>query len=114
MPSMPKTFRPPGQPSRAEQNRTHDTRRRRDNPARAWYQTRQWRELRKGQLEREPNCRECRKHGKLVKATVCDHVMPHRGDEVAFWAGPFQSLCKPCHDGHKQRQERRHARGAHA
>jgi hypothetical protein len=93
--------------SRQQQRREQDARRRRDNPARAWYQTPQWRDLRRWQLEREPFCRKCREAGKRVEATVCDHVRPHRGDEVAFWAGPFQSLCKPCHDGWKQRQERR-------
>lgn len=111
MPTMPRTFRAPGMPTRTEQKRAHDTLRRRDNPARAWYQTKAWRDLRKGQLEREPNCRKCHEHGKLVKATVCDHVIPHRGDEAAFWHGPFQSLCKPCHDGWKQVQERRSPRG---
>nr|WP_245581848.1 hypothetical protein [Phyllobacterium phragmitis] len=38
---------------------------------------------------------------------VCDHVTPHRGDEELFWSGPFQTLCKPCHDRDKQRMERR-------
>ena len=45
------------------------------------------------------------KRHQIVAASVCDHVHPHRGDEVKFWAGPFQSLCKPCHDSDKQRQE---------
>lgn len=94
-------------PTRTEQRRVYDDQRRRDNPARRWYQTPAWRALRKAQLQQEPNCRECRRHGKLVKATVCDHVVPHRGDEAAFWRGPFQSLCKPCHDGWKQSRERR-------
>jgi len=39
---------------------------------------------------------------------VADHITPHRGDEFLFWdAGNLQCLCKPCHDRHKQRQERR-------
>jgi 5-methylcytosine-specific restriction endonuclease McrA len=36
---------------------------------------------------------------------VCDHVEPHRGDARRFWAGPFQTLCKPCHDSAKQAAE---------
>jgi 5-methylcytosine-specific restriction protein A len=28
---------------------------------------------------------------------VVDHVIPHRGDETAFWEGPFRALCKSCH-----------------
>ncbi len=34
--------------------------------------------------------------------------MPHRGDRKLFWdSGNWQSLCKKCHDKHKQREERR-------
>lgn len=37
---------------------------------------------------------------------VADHVTPHRGQEAMFWdAGNLQSLCKPCHDRIKQREE---------
>lgn len=36
--------------------------------------------------------------GRVTEATVCDHVMPHKGNVVKFWAGPFQSLCKHHHD----------------
>ena len=39
---------------------------------------------------------------------VADHRRPHRGDERLFWdERNLQCLCKPCHDGTKQRQERR-------
>nr|WP_310012296.1 hypothetical protein [Brucella pseudogrignonensis] len=37
---------------------------------------------------------------------VCDHVEPHRGNEAAFWAGPFQTLCAHCHNSTKARMER--------
>ena len=47
----------------------------------------------------------CQAQGRITPATVCDHIEPHRGDVVAFWRGPFQSLCKPCHDGAKQQHE---------
>lgn len=37
---------------------------------------------------------------------VCDHVKPHRGDERLFWdEANLQTLCKPCHDRDKQREE---------
>jgi hypothetical protein len=35
-------------------------------------------------------------------ATICDHVEPHHGDVNRFWLGPFQSLCKECHDSTKR------------
>lgn len=41
-----------------------------------------------------------------MAATVADHVVPHRGDVAAFWAGELQSLCTPCHSQAKQAEER--------
>lgn len=38
---------------------------------------------------------------------VCDHIEPHKGDRVKFFdPNNVQTLCKPCHDSDKQRQER--------
>lgn len=36
---------------------------------------------------------------------VCDHVNghPHTETEEQFWAGPFQVLCRPCHDSAKRK-----------
>ena len=37
--------------------------------------------------------------GKYVKATVVDHIIPHRGDQKLFWdRGNWQALCKRHHD----------------
>ena len=65
---------------------------------RVWYTHSRWRTLRARQLEREPLCRFCTEEGRVELATVVDHVTPHKGDRVAFWKGPFRSLCKRCHD----------------
>jgi 5-methylcytosine-specific restriction endonuclease McrA len=78
----------------------------RGNGSRMPYNTARWQKLREGQLRAEPLCRFCMGRDVHVLATVCDHITPHRGDLESFWAGPFQSLCKPCHDGDKQRIER--------
>lgn len=41
-------------------------------------------------------------------ASVVDHKIPHKGDPVLFRDPEnHQSLCKPCHDTHKQRDENR-------
>jgi 5-methylcytosine-specific restriction enzyme A len=48
---------------------------------------------------------ECGRIESDTSLLVCDHVEPHGGDVVKFWAGPFQTLCKRCHDGEKQRLE---------
>lgn len=70
------------------------------------YDNSRWRKLRLAQLRTEPLCAMCRQEGRTTAASVCDHVVPHKGDETLFWSGPFQSLCKPCHDRHKQSEER--------
>jgi hypothetical protein len=41
----------------------------------------------------------------VTEATVCDHAYPHKGDINLFYAGPFTSLCKRCHDSTKKRME---------
>ena len=67
-----------------------------------------WARLRTDQLTREPWCAECTRAGrKRTRATVVDHIVPHRGDLRLFAdPGNLQSLCKRCHD-RKTLQERR-------
>ena len=47
----------------------------------------------------------CMDGGRITKATVVDHIEPHRGSLVKFWDGPFQSLCATHHSSTKQREE---------
>jgi 5-methylcytosine-specific restriction endonuclease McrA len=69
----------------------------------AWYHTRRWQHLRWSVLVRDLfTCRLCHHVIADTSQLVCDHIEPHRGDETRFWAGPFQTLCKPCHDSLKQ------------
>lgn len=108
---MPPTHRASHLPERAVVRRESDRRRRQASPWRRWYAMPVWRQqIRPAQLAREPLCRRCRDRGEMVEATVVNHVIPHRGVWAAFIAGPFESLCKPCHDGEVQREERRRAR----
>lgn len=66
-----------------------------------------WRKAREDFLQRNPLCVMDQELGRVVQATVVDHKVPHRGDMKLFWdRGNWQSLCKDCHDRHKQRQER--------
>lgn len=76
------------------------------NPLDHLYSSRRWRALRLQVLAREPLCRYCHALGRIEPATVCDHIEPHRGNVQAFWSGPFQGLCKRCHDSVKQAMER--------
>lgn len=78
---------------------------------RAWYKTSRWQKLRWSILTRDlftcqwPGC------GRIESDTsqlVADHRRAHRGDEKLFWdERNLQTLCKPCHDSRKQREERR-------
>lgn len=96
-----------GVPDRQAARRQYDQERRDREHWRAWYKSPRWRMIRRNQLKSEPHCRfHLREHGVLVVATVVDHVNRHNGNWAAFWGGPFQSLCKACHDRHKQRDER--------
>jgi 5-methylcytosine-specific restriction protein A len=76
------------------------------------YSLRIWtEELRPTQLLREPWCRRCAQLGHRTKATVVDHVRPHRGNMAIFIdAANLQSLCKRCHDL-KTLAERRQRQG---
>lgn len=94
----------------AAPERTADAARTVATPWRKWYWTSRWRETRMRVFARDgftcqrPGC------GLMTANTsklVCDHRQPHRGDEALFWdEGNLQTLCKPCHDRHKQREER--------
>jgi len=49
----------------------------------------------------------CKSQGKITAANIVDHMKPHRGDPVLFFDfDNTQSLCKRCHDSHKQRAEK--------
>lgn len=61
--------------------------------------TTRWQKARLRFLKVHPLCVQCQKQGKLTRATVVDHVIPHRGDEELFWdTTNWQALCKSCHD----------------
>jgi 5-methylcytosine-specific restriction endonuclease McrA len=76
-------------------------------PWKAWYKLARWRELRLRIFLRDLYC--CKACGHTVSNTallVCDHRRPHRGNVTLFWdEANLQTLCKPCHDGAKQRAE---------
>jgi 5-methylcytosine-specific restriction protein A len=71
------------------------------------YKSPRWKAIRNAQLRAQPTCERCDSLGMVTAATVCDHTTPHKGNLDLFWWGPFRSLCKPCHDGPKQSEERR-------
>ncbi|MGT2514788.1 HNH endonuclease [Sphingomonas panni] len=78
---------------------------------RKWYKTKRWQDLRWEVLRRDLFTCQWRGCGRVEADTsqlVADHVRAHRGDAKLFWDDRnLQTLCKPCHDSRKQRQERR-------
>ena len=69
------------------------------------YGTASWKRRRAAHLREHPLCVMCAELGRIVTASVADHIVPHRGDDAAFWNGPLQSLCAGCHSRHKQAAE---------
>ena len=60
---------------------------------------RAWQKASKRYLEAHPLCVACLKEGKYTRATVVDHIKPHRGDKALFWdERNWQALCKRHHD----------------
>ena len=45
----------------------------------------EWQKARKFFLKHHPWCVRCKEKGRLVPATVVDHIKPHRGDPDLFW-----------------------------
>lgn len=91
--------------------RTVDQRRNELAPWRKLYKTARWSRLRLVIFERDLfTCQRpgCGFTSASTADLVCDHRKPHRGDLVLFWAvSNLWTLCKPCHDGWKQRLEQR-------
>ena len=78
----------------------------RESAAKRGYGSR-WQKARATYLLSHPLCLEHERRGFVVVATVVDHIEPHRGDQTLFWnTDNWQSLCKQCHDSHKQRLEK--------
>lgn len=87
--------------ARRERNARHDARR--PNARQRGY-NHEWRKARREYLALHPYCAM---PGCGKPANVVDHIKPHKGDKALFWSrANWQPLCKPCHDRHKQRQER--------
>lgn len=66
-----------------------------------------WQRESKRFLQEHPLCVQCERQGRYVKATVVDHIVPHRGDQNLFWdRDNWQPLCKQCHDRKTLQEER--------
>lgn len=78
----------------APKNRAATDRRKLD----AYYQSATWQKIRTAHLSSSPLCMACKHAGRIVPATVVDHVFPWKQyGPQAFTLNVFNSLCPPCH-----------------
>ena len=65
-----------------------------------------WRKARETYLRQHPLCVYCMKDGKVMVATVVDHIKPHKGNRALFWDRQnWQALCKQHHDQKTVRED---------
>lgn len=66
------------------------------------YLCKKWRDASRAFLLKNQTCCMCG-----AKATITDHIIPHRGNEDLFWdENNWQPLCKSCHDQKTMREIR--------
>ena len=71
---------------------------RRNVDVRRWYRTTRWRQLRARKFAAQPLCVDCLAEGVYELWTDLDHIEPHRGDPVLFWAEwNVEGRCHRCH-----------------
>lgn len=84
---------------------------------RGWYKLARWKAKPHGLrwrtiLRDQFTCQMCNRTYHDTSQLVGDHKTPHRGDPDLFWSeANVWTICAPCHNGAKQRQEqasRRH------
>lgn len=76
-------------------------------PLRHLYSTVRWQRLKRRVHVRDAYQCQMESCGAVTPRPIADHRIPHRGDLALFWDETnVQTLCKPCHDGRKQRLER--------
>jgi 5-methylcytosine-specific restriction enzyme A len=97
MPNMPKGKRPPWIPKRQ-----HDGNK---GPDAAFYNSHQWRKLRKMVLSANPICVECSRI-----ANVVDHIKPIQQGGARYELANLQPMCTSCHNS-KRAHERREGGG---
>ena len=63
-----------------------------------WYGWGTWKRIRAKKLRECPLCEECRRQGRMMKATDVDHIIAHKGNWKLFTNyDNLQSLCHSCH-----------------
>lgn len=91
MPTILKTKRRPWQQERVTQaRRIHNNG--------AFYRAAPWRKLRATKMQYNPLCEECTRNGRVVSATMVDHIKPISEGGAMLDMENLQSLCNRCHN----------------
>ena len=69
-----------------------------------FYKSALWRHIRRQVLDEEPFCRSCRNAGKIVRATVVDHIIPISEGGSRTDRDNLQPLCARCHNSKTARE----------
>lgn len=80
-----------------QSNNRNYNRHHRNKSSQAFYDSTQWRKLRKIKIARDPFCEECRNHGLFASATHVDHKVEIRDGGASLDMDNLQSLCHSCH-----------------
>lgn len=105
MPDFPPSYRG-GTRTKRERGLAHDRKRRHSQEWRGWYKLAIWhKQIRPQQLAAHPLCARCLAEGMVTAASIVNHVGGHGGSFERFIGGPFESICKPHHDGDVKREE---------
>lgn len=71
------------------------------------YNSKEWKALRDDHLAKNPLCKYCNDFGRVVAASVVNHIEPHRGDKaLAFDPANLESACETCHNVHSDAQDK--------
>lgn len=63
-----------------------------------FYNSKEWRAIRKMILEKNPLCVNCKKNNRIVVATEVDHIIGlELNPDLALVSSNLQGLCKSCH-----------------
>jgi len=69
------------------------------------YSSRRWKKVRELFIRRNPLCKACADSGKIVQASVVDHIVPISHGGNGWNETNFQSLCKSCHDSKSAKEK---------
>ena len=70
----------------------------RDQDAKAFYHSPQWKKVRAIKMNRNPFCEICSANNRYARAEIVDHIVEIRDGGAALNIDNLQSLCRTCHN----------------